>query len=311
MSLLLYTGLTLLNLVLFPYLNQVAAGGTVDTGTLITALVVFSFLVGVLFWYRHRRLTSLGIAFDRAMLAHLVDRLTRTSATTQLTSGGVLQRVMSARDVRTAGTNLILTLVTDALAVVILLAFMVSMSPPLAGVVMAISALHVGLTLLARRPINRHIGEQLRLEGELQDVLIATSEGLTTFRGLGAVSHLRDEHDRRLGLLLESVRTLEYKLSWMHGPSSALRFSGLYAILVVGSVLVSAGMVSTGELFGFLTLGGTVLFSITSIAQSIPTIAALERQLRFVSTLLALPVLPDGTRSDKIAGAPAVELAGV
>ncbi|MEU5988132.1 ATP-binding cassette domain-containing protein [Spirillospora sp. NPDC047418] len=310
-SLLLYTGLTLLNLVLLPFLNQITAGGAVAAGTLATALAVFAVTVGALFWFRHRRLTALGLTFDRNMLAHLVDRVTRTSATTEMSSGAVLNRVMSAREVREAGTMLALSMVTDSIAVVILLAFMAALSLPLSGVVAAISALHVGLTLLARRPISRRYDEQLRLEGEVQDVLITMTRGLTTFRGLGAVAHLSEEHDRRLGRLHDAVRALEYRLAWVHGPSLALRFSGLYAILVIGAVLISARLVSTGELFGFITLGGTVLFSVTSIAQSLPAVAVLERRLRYVATLLTLPAMPAGTRADPVPGAPAAVLDGV
>ncbi|MER5702415.1 ATP-binding cassette domain-containing protein [Micromonospora sp. NPDC002296] len=311
MSLVLYTGLTMLNLVLLPYLNQVAAGGRVAAGPLAAALITFFVALSVLFWLRHRQLTSVGLAFDRAMLGNLVDRLTRTSATTEMTSGAVLHRVQSAREVREAGTTLALSMFTDAVAVVILLAFMASMSLPLTGVVAALGALHIGVTLLARRPISRHYDEQLRLDGEVQDVLITTTRGLTTFRGLGAVSHLRAEHARRLDLLHESVRTLQYRLSWVYGPSEALRFSGLYVILIVGSVLAATGLVSTGELFGFLTLGGTVLFSVISIAQTLPAVAQLERQLRYVATLLTLPAMPAGTHTRPVPDAPAVELDGV
>jgi ABC-type bacteriocin/lantibiotic exporter with double-glycine peptidase domain len=311
MSLLLYTGLTLLNLVLLPYLNQVSAGGTAAAGTLVTALVVFAITVSALFWYRHRRLIALGITFDRNMLGHLVERVTHTSATTEMTSGEVLNRVMTAREVREAGTMLALTMVTDSIAVVILLGFMAAMSLPLTAVVAGISVLHVGLTLLARRPIKRRYDEQLRLEGEVQDVLITMTRGLTTFRGLGAVSHLSDEHNRRLDQLHESVRALEYRLAWVHGPGYALRFSGLYAILVVGAILISAGWISTGELFGFITLGGTVLFSVTSISNNLPTVALLERRLRYVATLLTLPVMPRGTRTGPVPGAPPAVLDGV
>ncbi|WP_422772983.1 ATP-binding cassette domain-containing protein [Plantactinospora sp. WMMC1484] len=311
MSLLLYTGLTLLNMILLPYLNEVAVGGTVATATLVTALVAFSVVVSALFWVRHRQLTSLGLSFDRAMLRELVDRLTRTSARTEMTSGDVLHRVQSARAVREAGTGLALSLFTDAVAVVILLAFMATMSLPLTGVVAGVAALHIVLTVLGRIPINRRFEEQLRLDGEFQDLLISICEGLTTYRGLGAVSHLEAEHSRRLDRLQRSVRGLEYRLAWVYGPSNALRFAGLYVILVVGSVLLSAGLVSTGELFGFLTLGGTVLFSITAIAQSLTNAASLERQLRYVTSLFTLPVMERGARTEPVPGAPAVVLEGV
>ncbi|MFV2116764.1 ATP-binding cassette domain-containing protein [Micromonospora sp. LOL_025] len=311
MSLLLYTGLTLLNLVLLPYLNQVSAGQTVAAGTLIGALTAFFGVLSLMFWYEHRKVTALGLAFDRAMLTHLVDRVTRASATTELTSGSVLHRVTSAREVREAGTNLALAMSNDAIAVVLLLGFLASMSLPLTGVVVALSALHIGLTILARRPINRRYDEQLRLEGEVQDVLITATRGLTTFRGLGAVGHLRAEHARRLDLLHESVRTLQYRLALVSGPSGALRFTGLYVILIAGSVLISADLVSTGELFGFLTLGGTVLFSVTTIAQNLTTVATLERQVRYVATLMAVPVMPAGSRTGPAPDASAVVLDGV
>ncbi|MBQ1023989.1 ATP-binding cassette domain-containing protein [Micromonospora sp. C95] len=311
MSLLLYTGLTLLNMVLLPYLNEVTVAGTVAAGTLVTALLTFSVATSALFWLRHRQLTSLGLSFDRAMLRELIDRLTRTSARTELTSGDVLHRVQSARAVREAGTGLALSLFTDAVAVVILLAFMATMSLPLTGVVAGVAALHIVLTILGRIPINRRFEEQLQLDGELQDLLISISRGLTTYRGLGAVRHLETEHAQRLDRLQQSIRGLEYRLAWVYGPSNALRFAGLYVILVVGSVLLSAGLVSTGELFGFLTLGGTVLFSVTAIAQSLTNAATLERQLRYVTSLFTLPVMERGTRTEPVPAAPAVVLEGV
>ncbi|BCJ69564.1 ATP-binding cassette domain-containing protein [Polymorphospora rubra] len=311
MSLLLYTGLTLLNMILLPYLNEVTVAGTVATGTLVTALVAFSVAASVLFWLRHRQITSLGLSFDRAMLRELVDRLTRTSARTELTSGDVLHRVQSARAVREAGTGLALSLFTDMVAVVILLAFMATMSLPLTGVVAGVAALHIVLTILGRIPINRRTEEQLQLDAELQDLLISISQGLTTYRGLGAISHLQAEHSQRLDRLQRSIRGLEYRLAWVYGPSNALRFAGLYVILVVGSVLLSAGLVSTGELFGFLTLGGTVLFSVTAIAQSLTAAATLERQLRYVTSLFTLPVMERGARTEPVADASAVRLEGV
>ncbi|MGI5215313.1 ATP-binding cassette domain-containing protein [Plantactinospora sp. CA-290183] len=311
MSLLLYTGLTLLNMILLPYLNEVTVASTVATSTLVTALVAFSVATSALFWLRHRQLTSLGLSFDRAMLSELIDRLTRTSARTELTSGDVLHRVQSARAVREAGTGLALSLFTDVIAVVILLAFMATMSLPLTGVVAGVAALHIVLTILGRIPINRRTEEQLQLDAELQDLLISISQGLTTYRGLGTISHLQVEHSRRLDRLQRSIRGLEYRLAWVHGPSSALRFAGLYVILVVGSVLLSAGLVSTGELFGFLTLGGTVLFSVTTIAQSLTNAAALERQLRYVTSLFTLPVMERGAHTEPVADASAVLLEGV
>ncbi|WBB51946.1 ATP-binding cassette domain-containing protein [Verrucosispora sp. WMMD573] len=311
MSLLLYTGLTLLNMVLLPYLNEVTVAGTVAAGTLVTVLVAFSVAASALFWLRHRQLTSLGLSFDRAMLRELIDRLTRTSARTELTSGDVLHRVQSARAVREAGTGLALSLFTDAVAVVILLAFMATMSLPLTGVVAGVAALHIVLTVLGRIPINRRFEEQLQLDGELQDLLISVSRGLTTYRGLGAVRHLEAEHAQRLDRLQQSIRGLEYRLAWVYGPSNALRFAGLYVILVVGSVLLSAGLVSTGELFGFLTLGGTVLFSVTAIAQSLTNAATLERQLRYVTSVFTLPVMERGTRTEPVPAASAVVLDGV
>lgn len=309
-SLLLYTGLTLLNIVLMPYLDRVTSEPG-SLGALIAALVVFCVALSALYWFQHRQSVALGLRFDRAMLAHLTDRMTRTSATTEMTSGGLLHRVQSAREVRAAGTELALSVITDAVAVVILLGFMASMSLPLTGVVVALAAVQVVLSLLARRPINRTYEEQLRLDSEAQEVLITMSRGLTTFRGLGAVSHLRAEHGRRFDLLIESVRGLEYRLARVHGPTNALRVAGLYVVLVLGAVLLSAGLVSTGELFGFLTLGGAVLFAATSIAQNLPVIATLERQLRYVASLFTMPVMPAGTATEPVPDAPAVVLDGV
>ncbi|MEV0135930.1 ATP-binding cassette domain-containing protein [Dactylosporangium sp. NPDC050688] len=306
-SLVLYTGLTLLNIVLMPYLDRVTTG-TVGAGALVAVLAAFCAVLSGLYWFQHRQFTALGLQFDRAMLAHLTGRMTRTSATTEMTSGGLLHRVQSAREVRAAGTELALSVITDAVAVLILLGFMASLSLPLAGVVVALAAVQVVLSLLARRPINRTFEEQLRLDAEAQEVLITMSRGLTTFRGIGAVSHLRAEHGRRFDLLIESVRSLEYRLARVHGPTNALRVAGLYVVLVLGAMLLSAGLVSTGELFGFLTLGGAVLFAATSIAQNLPTVATLERQLRYVATLFTMPVMAAGTRGEPVPSAPAVVL---
>ncbi|MEU9510050.1 ATP-binding cassette domain-containing protein [Micromonospora sp. NPDC048170] len=310
-SLLLYTGLTLLNLVLVPYLNRTSMGGDGAQVGLLVGLMLFFVMLSAMFWFRHRQLTTLGLAFDRALITHLVDRLSRTATTTETSSGSLLHRVMTVREVREGSTTIALSIFTNACAVVILMGFMMSMSLPLSALVAALAVGHVGLTTLARRPIVRHYDERLRLEGEVQDILITLTKGLSTFRGLGATGHLRTAHEQRLDQLNAAIRALQFRLSWISGPTEALRFVGLYAILLVGSVLVGAGTVSTGELFGFLTMGGTVMFAIVSIAESLPATAQLERQLRYVATLLDLPVVPAGTHTDPLPGAPAVVLRDV
>ncbi|MEU6077255.1 ATP-binding cassette domain-containing protein [Micromonospora sp. NPDC047074] len=310
-SLLLYTGLTLLNLVLMPYLNRTSVGGHGGQVALLVGLALFFVLLSAMFWFRQRQLTTLGLAFDRALINHLVDRVSRTATTTETSSGSLLHRVMTVREVREGTTALALSVFTNACAVVILMGFMVSMSLPLSAVVAALAVGHIGLTTLARRPIVRHYDERLRLEGEVQDILITLTRGLSTFRGLGATGHLRATHEHRLDQLNAAIRTLQFRLSWISGPTEALRFVGLYAILLVGSVLVGTGAVSTGELFGFLTMGGTVMFAVVNIAESLPATAQMERQLRYVATLLDLPVVPAGTHTDPLPGAPAVVLRDV
>ncbi|MGX1615165.1 ATP-binding cassette domain-containing protein [Micromonospora chalcea] len=310
-SLLLYTGLTLLNLVLMPYLNRASGQGGDSAPGLVAGLILFFLALSAMFWFRHRHLTTLGLAFDRALLNHLVDRLSRTATNVETSSGSLLHRVTTVREVREGSTGLALAVFTDVCAVLVLMSFMVSMSLPLSAVVAALAVGHVGLTMLARRPIVRHYDERLRLEGEVHEVLITLTRGLSTFRGLGATGHLRDTHARRLDQLNEAIRALNFRLSWVTGPTEALRFVGLYAILLVGSVLVSAGAVSTGELFGFLTMGGTVMFAVVNVAESLPAAAQLERQLRYVATLMDLPVVPAGTRTEPVPGAPAVVLRDV
>lgn len=307
-SLIVYGGLSLLNVFLTPYLDGVVAesGGWQYAPAL--ALLGFVLVLSAVLWHRHRHLTRLGLRFDRQLLSLLVHRLTETSATTQMTSGAILHRMTSVRELREAGMGLVVGIFTDFCSIIVLLAFMVRMSPALSGIVAILALAQVGLAVLAQRPIRRHYDARMRLEEAEQDVLITLARGLSTFRGLGAVAHLRAEHARRLEELTEVIRTIQYQMSWVSAPLDALRFVNVFAILVAGSILVSTGVVTTGELFGFLTLGGTLLFSVGNIVESVPATAQLMRHVRFVTTLLDMPLVPRGRRARGYLDAPAVVL---
>jgi ABC-type bacteriocin/lantibiotic exporter with double-glycine peptidase domain len=254
----------------------------------VGAMVLFNF-VGTL--VRGHLLLHLRTLVDVRMTLTFIDHLANLPYSYfQLRSAGdLMMRLNSNSTVRELLTSSVLSGVLDGLMVVLYLAIMVAISPPMGGLVLLCGLANLAVYLMSRSKQRDLAAQSLQLEAKSQSYQVEMLTSMETLKAMGseprAVAHwsglfvdvLNASIERgRLGTTVEAV-------------TSALRLGAPLTILGIGAVLVLQGKLSLGMMLAFDALAVGFLNPLSKLVDTALQLEMMGRTLERLNEVLDSP----------------------
>lgn len=283
---------------------------TGDGGLLSVVAVGLFVLVGIQFatgLLRGLLLVQLQTVLDASLGIGFLDHLVRLPYGFFLrrSSGDLLGRFESYRDVRKILTSRAVSVVLDGGLVVFYLVALAVTSPPIGALVLALGTLHVALYAATQRRFRELTARTLEVEARSSSRLIDLLGGIQTLKSMGAEgtaverwSHLYVD-ELNVGIAKGRLN------AWVEALRGALLLGAPLAILLLGAHLVMTGALSLGTMFGLGSLAAGFLFPLSQLVGT-----ALELQQVKSHAARIEDVLGEPTEQDDAAVRPAPTLRG-
>ncbi|GAA3434171.1 peptidase domain-containing ABC transporter [Kutzneria kofuensis] len=182
--------------------------------------------------------------------------------------GDLMQRVRTSTAVRQILSATAFTSMFDGLLVLFYMALLLLADPLLAGLAIALALAQVAVLVLSWRRQEYASVDALEARSRADAELVELLEGLSTLKAAG----LEDVAARRWSHTLAdelNARTRSRRLLAVSSVlSSALQIAAPLLVLVVGSVRVDEGLLSTGDVLGFSVLAMGLLVPLANLVQT-------------------------------------------
>lgn len=228
---------------------------------------------------------DLGITFG--FVEHLVDL--PYSFFLQRHSGDLMMRLNSNATVREILTASTLSTILDGTFVALYVILMLMLSPPMAGVVMALGAVQVSVLLASRRANQRLMSENLEAQARSQSYLVQMLAGIETLKASGS--------EQKASEIWSNLFVNEINVSLRRGRLSALvdsimnalRVLSPLAILAFGAGLVISGGLSLGGMMALSALAAGFLGPLGSLVATGQQLQLLGSYMERINDVLDAP----------------------
>ena len=258
------------------------------------SVMVFQLLASLV---RGHLLLHLRTALDSRLTLGFFEHLVRLPYQYfQLRStGDLLMRLNSNSSVREILTSTILSGLLDGSMVCFYLILLLWLSPPLAGVVLALAVVEIALFLGTRR-LRRELSlRSLEAQARSRNEQIQIVNGMETLKALGSEQRAVDRWSSLFVDELNASLASGRLDAWLNSLFGAMRMIGPVLVLVFGAWQVLAGRISLGEMLALNATAVGLLTPLSTLVGNATQLQLLESYAQRIEDVLRAEAEEDDT----------------
>ncbi|WP_426984634.1 peptidase domain-containing ABC transporter [Brevibacillus borstelensis] len=267
--------------------NQQALLQTFMTGVLVLMLVQ-----GTVQLIRGQFIIKLNNFLDKRLMRTFFSHILKVPYQFfQLRSfGDLLFRATSLRIVRDMMSSQLVLGVLDFGALLFISFYMFYKSPPLAGLVILLALLNVGITALSRGKLREKNQDEIAKTSQIQSYQTEFLYGIFGIKTAGIEKETYQKWDHYLGELIGAYRRKEGFLNIVNSLTGTMQIISPMLILWIGAMLVFEGNLSVGELVAFHALSTQFFNTSSSIVQTVNSVSLTTSYLHRIQDILQSPI---------------------
>ncbi len=272
----------------------------IGIGLLALTELATTYLRAALLIYLQRRLdTRMMLGFFEHLLALPFQFFAQRG------SGDLLMRLGSNTLIRELLTGRTLSTVLDGALVLTYLVLLLVGDATIGLLVVALGAVHAGLTLAPTRRVHRLTQRHLIAQAASQSYLFETLSGIATLKASGAEDRALDRWSDLFAAELNLALERGHLAAMVDAAMAALRVLSPLLLLWAGAQRVLDGTMPLGTMLALSALAGTVFSSLTSLLGNVQLLQVVGANLERLDD-----VLDAQPEQDQRAVAPAPRLSG-
>jgi ATP-binding cassette subfamily B protein len=203
----------------------------------------------------------------------------------QRSTGDLLLRVESAMDLREILTGQMVSLMLDGALVLVYLALILTQSPLLGAVVLAIGALQVAMTVASVPWQHELLRRDLTARGIAQSYLAEAFQGIATLKAAGAEERASRHWGNLTSAQLEIASRRGKAAALVESCMGSVRTFAPLVVLAVGAIEVLDGRLSLGALLAFQALAGAMFLPLWTLVSSLQQLQLVGATLERISDI--------------------------
>lgn len=182
-------------------------------------------------------------------------------------TGDSVARVRELENIRRFLTGSSLTIVMDLLFTVVFLVVMLTYSPMLTGIVVAIVPLYVALSVFVTPVLRRRLDEKFQRGAESQAFLVETVTGMQTVKSMAVEPQFQRKWEDHLAGYVQSAFRTDNLGNFAVQATTFVNKLTTILILWIGARAVIDGSLSIGQLIAFNMMAGRISGPILRLAK--------------------------------------------
>jgi ATP-binding cassette subfamily B protein len=268
------------------------------------ALISAATLLISYFWIQAVRgvaILSLQTIGERRVTENVLSHLLSLpfSYFTRRNPGDLAMRVRTATGVRQVLTGSALSSIFDGLLVIVYGILGLLLNARLALIILILALAQVGLLVGSWRRQEYLVSDALEAQSKAQGELVEILEEIATVKASGIEVLIGEKWSHALADELQAQFRSRRFLAWYSAASTGLQFSAPICVLLYGSILLSEGRVSLGEVVGFTSLAAGVFVPLASLTQAGLQVAGLSATFARLADVVQAPP-EDGIERERV-----------
>ncbi len=260
-------------------------------------LVIIVGLVGVLLFEffamfaRANLLVNLRTRLDAQMTAGFLDHMLALPYAffQRRPAGDLLMRLNSNEQIREMLTTSVLSTAVDGILVVVYLAFLIGMSPTIAGVTFLLVAIEgIVILLLRRKQVSLMTSTQVK-QAEAESCLVEILSGIETLKATGTEARAA----QRWSNLFVDVMNLTMRRgrlsAWQDAMLHVVKTLSPFILLIVGAMEVMQGRMTLGVMMSVMAFANGFITPVSSLVSTVQQFQLVGVYLERIEDVFATP----------------------
>ncbi|WP_217559002.1 peptidase domain-containing ABC transporter [Streptomyces sp. GbtcB6] len=282
------------------YVGNMVTGGrsALSPGYLAIGLIVLLLALMTFQFARAMYFNLIQASVDETVTLGILDRLLDQSYAffSSRRAGDLLQRVRTSSQVRQVLSASAFTSLLDGLLILLYMGLLLFADQLLAGVVIVLALLQVGVLMLSWRPQEYAGADALEARSLAESELAELIEGMPTLKSAAAENDVARRWSNTLAEELNSRLRARRLQAVSSAVSSGLQTGAPLVVLAVGALRVADGALTLGKVLGFSVLAMGMLVPLTNLVQVGLQISGLRADLARLDDIMRSAPQPRGER---------------
>jgi ATP-binding cassette, subfamily B, bacterial len=261
----------------------------------LVGIVVFGFVSTLI---RGQLLLHLRTHLDVRMTVGFLEHMLRLpySFFQRRPSGDLLMRVNSNATIREMLTSSMLSMMIDSILVLVYLVFLLGISRWMTIGTLAIVALETTVFLVTRNRQKDLASGSLAKQAEAESALVETLEAIETIKASGTEHRALEQWSSKYVEVMNISLRRGALQSWSDAALHALKTSGPFVLLLIGTLQVLAGDLSLGSMLSALSFATGFLGPLSQLVGALSQLQLVGTYINRIDDVLA--TAPEQIRSE-------------